>query len=114
MIGRIEVYIKNEDVAVSQGVSRPAMDHPCLDRELLQTERVTPESDRLALMIAEEFANQNELSLNVYDVHTLRGKIRATLKGIKKTPTIIIGESRIEGTLAPELIRAKLESCLTE
>lgn len=109
---KIEVYIKNEDVVVSQGIIRPVVDHACTDGMTGKTERIVSVSDRLALDVAEAFANERGLILEVHDVHTFRGRLKALLKGVSKTPTIIVGNSRIEGDLTSGLLKSKLESCL--
>jgi hypothetical protein len=109
---RIEVYIKNENVVISQGIIRPLVDHGCTDGMTGKTEKVMPESDRLVLDALMEFANERELDVVVHDVHTFKGRLKAMLNGVSKTPTIVIGKLRIEGELAPELLRSKLELAL--
>jgi hypothetical protein len=113
MAERIEIYIKNEKVAVPVGFVRPVIDHPCLDRNISRVQRILSENDRLALEFTEQFANDKGLPVQVYDVHTFKGKLKAWLKGIRTTPTIIIGTSRIEGELTPEQLKCKLQSCAT-
>lgn len=113
MADKIEVYIKNENVVISQGIMRPVIDHYCTDGTMSKTESIVPEREKLALTVAEEFANEKGLSFEVCDVHTFKGKLKAKLRGVRTTPTIIIGENKIEGELAPELLKSKLESCLT-
>ena len=113
MVDRIEIYIKNERVAVPVAFVRPVVDHPCLDRNISRVQRIMSENDRLALEFTEQFADGKGLPVEVYDVHTLKGKLKAWLKGIKTTPTIVVGASRIEGELTPEQLKCKLQSCTT-
>jgi hypothetical protein len=113
MADRIEIYIKNEKIVVSEGFVRPVIDHPCLDRNISRVQRILSENDRLALEFTEQFANDKGLPVEVYDVHTFKGKLKAWLKGISTTPTIIVGTSRIEGELTPEQLKCKLQSCTT-
>ena len=113
MAGKIEVYIRNKEVPVRRTFVRGPSDHPCLDTESLIHERIMPDVDRLALEVVNNFAKEKGLQVEVCDVSTFKGKLKASVKGIDKTPTIIIGKSRIEGELASELLRSKLESTLT-
>jgi hypothetical protein len=113
MAGKIEVYIRNKEVPVKRTFVRGPSDHPCLDTESLIYERIMPDVDRLALEVVNNFAKEKGLQVEVCNVSTFKGKLKASLKGIDKTPTIIIGKSRIEGELASELLRSKLESTLT-
>jgi hypothetical protein len=114
MSNKIEVYIKNESVVISQGIIRPVADHGCTDGMTGKTEKVMLEGDRSALNVAKEFANERGLNVVVYDVHTFKGRLKAMLNGVSKTPTIIVGTSRIEGDLASDLLKSKLQSCLNE
>jgi hypothetical protein len=115
MIDKIEVYVRNEEVVTGQTIiGRPMSDglttHYCTAKEALKTERVMPEADRLTLAVVYDFANAKELKVEVHDVTTFKGKLKASLKGIKTTPTIIIGKLRIEGEQSSELLKSKLES----
>jgi hypothetical protein len=112
MVDKIEVFVKNENVVISQGIIRPLADHGCTDRMTGKTEKIMPESDRLALNVAEEFANERGLDVVVHDVHTYKGRLNAMLKGVSKTPTIIVGTSRIEGDLTSDQLKNRLQSCL--
>lgn len=55
-----------------------------------------PETDRVALKVAEDVAKVTGIELKVYEISSVKGKIKARLKGVKKTPTIIIGKKRME------------------
>jgi len=114
MGSKIQIYIKNEEVLVTQGVTRPVVDHYCTDREIVKTERVMADSDLQALNIVKEFANEKGIPVEVCDVNTTTGKLKASLRGIRTTPTIIVGKVRIEGVLASELLRNRLESCFSK
>jgi len=113
MADKIEVYIRNKEFLVQRIFVRGPSDHPCMDRESLIYERSMPDVDRLALEVVNDFAKEKDLQVEVCDVSTFKGKLKASLKGIDRTPTIIICKSRIEGELASELLRSKLESTLT-
>lgn len=114
MADKIEVYIKNENVIVSQSVTRPLRDHYCTDGKLSKTERVVSERDQEAIKIAEEFANKKGLSVDVFNTKSAKGKLMARLRNVRTTPTIIFGQSRIEGELTPDQLKSKLQSCIIE
>ena len=112
MTDRLEVYIRNENVVLSTGIIRPVADHSCSDGMTGKTERIMSENDRSALKIAEEFADENGLSVEIYDVRSIKGKMKARLRHVETTPTIIIGNSRVEGEFTPEELKNKLQSCV--
>ncbi|NWG11467.1 hypothetical protein HXY33_06970, partial [Candidatus Bathyarchaeota archaeon] len=69
MIGKIEVYVKNEEVVIDDAyVGRPMGDHWCTFKETLKTEKVMSEADRLALKVVNELAKERGLEVEVYDV----------------------------------------------
>ena len=78
-MGKIEVYIKNEKVTLTQGLLHPLDEHPCLDRNISRTESVLSDRDKLAFTCVEQFASERSLPIEVYDVHTYRGRLRAFL-----------------------------------
>lgn len=119
MVDKIEVYIRNEEVVTGQAIiGRPMSDgvsmHYCTAKETLKTEKVMSEASRLALEVANEFAKEKGLNVEVYDVSTFKGKLKAILRGIKTTPAIIIGKARIEGEHSSELLKSKLKSHFNE
>ena len=115
MVEKIEVYVRNEEVVTGQAViGRPVAGHWCTAKETLKTQKVTPEADRLALEVVNEFAKERDLCVEVYDVSSFKGKIKASLKGVKTTPTIIIGNRKIEGEHTSRSLRNKLKSYLSE
>jgi len=115
MVEKIEVYVRNEEVVTGQAViGRPVAGHWCTAKETLKAQKVMPEADRLTLKIVTEFAREKALRLEVYDVSIFKGKLKASLKGVKTTPTIIIGSRKIEGEHASGSLRSKLQSYLSE
>lgn len=68
------------------------------------------ESDEAALDGAQEFAESKGLPIEICDVNTSKGKIKAWMKGVKTTLTILIGKSRVEGRFTPEQLKNKLEN----
>ena len=114
MVNKIEVYIKNEKVVIIRGIMRPLADHSCTDGMTGETERVMPESDRLALNAVEEFAMERGLDVVVHDVRTWRDRLRALLKGVNRTPTVIVGTSKIVGDITADQLKSRLQYSLNE
>jgi hypothetical protein len=117
---KIEIYVKIEKVGVNLKPDRPATDAfqprmsrwgwPSVDGQLSRVTMVMSENDELALKCAQEFADSEGLLIEVCDINTFRGKIRAQMKGVKTTPTIVIGRSRVEGKFTPEQLKNKLRN----
>lgn len=98
MTCKVEVYAKNEEVVTGDAhIGRPMGDHWCTFKETLKTEKVMSEADKLALKVVNEIAAERGLVVEVYDVSCFKGKLKAKSKGVRQTPTILIGEKRIEG-----------------
>ena len=94
----IEVYVKNEEVLTQPAyIGRPIGDHWCTFKETYKSEKVMSETDRAVLKVAEDIAKETGIELKVYDISSFKGKIKAMFKGVKRTPTIIIGKNKIEG-----------------
>jgi hypothetical protein len=118
---RIEVYVKIEKVGVrGQKSDRPVTDafQPRMSRwgwtnvegKPAKTEEVMSESDKAALDCAQEFAESKGLPIEICDINTSKGKIKAWMKGVKTTPTILIGKSRVEGRFTLRQLKNKLEN----
>jgi len=110
LIYKIEVYVKNEEIPVRTGFVRGPIDHHCLDKDIFKTEKVMPEADRLALEVVNEFAKEKGVLVDVCNVSTLGGRLKANIKRIGKTPVVIVGKDRIEGEQSSELLKNKLKS----
>jgi hypothetical protein len=113
LTGKIEVYIRNEEVSIPDEYVRPVADHGCTDGQHFRVQRSISESDRQALNCVQEFADSKGLTVEVCDTNTFAGRMKAWVKGVKTTPTVMIGNSRIQGDLTPEELRNKLQSCTT-
>jgi hypothetical protein len=111
LVDQIEVYIRKEEVPTRPVVIRPIADHPCSDIQA-KTNKVMIESDRHILEIVDDVARMKELEVKVFDVSTFKGKLRAGLKGVHRTPAILIGNEQIEGDLSSETLRSRLESLM--
>lgn len=116
----IKVYVKIRKVALNLGSERPATDafQPRMSRwgwtnvdiQPSRAQKIMSESDEVALNCAREFADNEGLSIEVVDVNTSRGKIKARMKGVKVTPTIAIGKHKIEEISTPEQLRNRLRN----
>jgi len=84
---------------------------PSADGKPSRTVEKMSESDELAVNCAREFAESEDMSIDICDVNGFVGKIKARMSGVRTTPTIIIGGSKVEGKLTREL-ENKLESIL--
>jgi len=122
MADKIEVYVRKEEVVtgeavfetfseISSPISGPT-DGMIPTRTVargVKTEKVMPQADRTAVEVVKRFADDKGLQVQIFNVGTFTGRLKARQKGVKTTPTIVIGKFRIEGELAPELLRNKLE-----
>jgi hypothetical protein len=113
MADKIEVYVKSEKKLVGEYSSGPISDgvmtHTCLSKKMLEYEKALPEADKKALEFINDFAERKGLLVEVTDVSTFKGKLKASSKGVKKTPTIVVGQERIEESDL-KLLRDRLES----
>ena len=73
-----------------------------VDCDLSIVQKFMSKSDEAALNCAREFADNEGLSIEAFDVNTSRGKFKARMKGLKITPTIVVGKHRIKGRPTPE------------
>ena len=64
----------------------------------------TPWNHEHAIETAERVAEETGLQLKVCNVSSKLGRLRAFLKGVKITPTIILGEHRISDEITEEKI----------
>lgn len=115
MTDKIEVYIRREEVATCEAVGGKVVgEHGCTVIRGVKTEKMMPEADRETLEMVNQFANEKGLSVEVCNLGTLVGRLKARRKGITKTPAVIIGSCRIEGEYPSEMLRSKLESHLSK
>jgi glutaredoxin len=106
----IEVYVMNKEIITSKSLEgRPVQGHYCTVKEISKTEKIISEEDEAALKLVEELAVEKNLRFRVIDVASLRGKLSARLKGVKATPTIIVGGRQIVGVPKKEEFEALLE-----
>ena len=83
--------------ALSAAVEAHSRTHDCSMKEISKTEKAISEEDKAALKLVKELAAEKNLRFRIIDVASLKGKLRARLKGVKATPTIIVGHNRLTG-----------------
>jgi len=66
------------------------------------------ENDIKAKEIVEEFAKSQHLELVIYDRYRFWDNVRAIFKGIKTTPTVILGEHKLKGNFSQEQLEELL------
>jgi hypothetical protein len=120
MTDKVEVYVKLKEVGASEDGAEKSFDLYARARMArgvgiktargVRAERIMPEADRTTLEVASQFAHKMGLPVETCNVCTLAGRLKARLKGIRTTPTIIIGKFRIEGQITLDQLRMKLES----
>jgi hypothetical protein len=114
----IEIYVKNEKLAIKINPVKP--NYSVLSSkwdiipwnvlpEFSYTISILPEEDRKALEIAKKVAEKTGAKLKVRDVNYFEGKIFAFFKGVRRTPTVIIGNKKIEKIEEETLLRYLFE-----
>jgi hypothetical protein len=109
MPGKIFLFVRNEEVSTGEAfLGRPVSDglqtHYCTMRETVKTEKVMSEADKRVLEIVNEIAKEKDVAVEVCDVTSFKGRIKASLSDIKRTPAIVIGKQKLEGALTREQI----------
>ncbi len=112
----IEVYVKNEYVPVQTDYSSFATDHAACrgtiykeeSYQKFKTKKVIAPTDTKALETIEKIAKQNDLILKVYNISTFKGRLKALSRGIKLTPTIVVGTHKITGVPKREELLAMI------
>jgi len=109
----VEVFIMNREV-----VTRPSVEgrplaaggtvHYCTVKELANTEtgKIFSEEDETALQLVKKLAKEKCLNVQIIDVTSFKGKMKALLRRVKTTPTIIFGKNRIVGVPRREELEA--------
>jgi len=107
----VEVFFVNEEVPASGPTYTEAVSgHPCTGAVTYKMDQIMPEIDQQVLKVVSEIADEKELTVKLYDVATWKGRLKALLKGVKETPTVVVGDKRIVGPVT----RDELENLLKE
>ncbi|MFX0097905.1 MAG: thioredoxin family protein [Candidatus Hodarchaeota archaeon] len=102
---QIEVFIKEKEIATGKVyVGRPVREHWCTFKEGVKKEKVMSEDDKKTLEIVQKLAKENGLDIKVHNVSSFGGRLKARRRGVKNSPTIIIGKQKIEGVPTKEQI----------
>jgi len=98
----VEVYIKTEEKLQPPpgGSYKDYNAHPCWQKHNIK--KIVPSDIERALNILKKAAIHKNITLKIYDVTTLSGKLRAFFRGVRTTPFTIIGSKRIEGIADPK------------
>ena len=115
MPNKILLFIRSEEVAtgatfIGCPISDGVQTHYCTMRETVKTERITSEADKMLMEIVNEIAKEKGLIVEVYDVVSLKGKMKARSNDVKRTPAIVIGKQKSEGALTKEQITEKVNA----
>lgn len=109
----IEVFVRNQKVVVEGECVLPREPaHPCsgtTSTVAYSEESVLPDADRQMLELARAVVEEKGLQVKVHNLATSIGKLRASLKGVEKTPTIIVGARKLDGRISKEDILEALE-----
>jgi len=116
----VEVYVKSirqfsTETYRERGCEHTATGQVDLFRpqNKLQFKRIRglPDEEKEALKIVDEIAKEKGFEVKVHDLSTFMGKIKARIRGISRTPTVLIENNKIEGKISKEklikLIKAK-------
>jgi hypothetical protein len=114
MAQTIEVYITNKEVVTQTALEGKPLAaagtvHYCSVKEIMKTEKTISEEEKTALSLVETLARERNLKVQVVNVSSLKGKLKARIKGVKSTPTIIVGNQRMVGVPKREEFMALLE-----
>ena len=113
MTVKIEFYVRTEKKLVGQHFSAPISDgvmtHTCLDKKMLKYEREFSQIEKEVIVYLNSLAEKKDLDVEVVDLSSFRGKLKAASTGVKTTSMLIIDHERIENPHMEELKR-KLKS----
>ena len=107
-VNKIKVYIKSEEIKYEVPGQLAAQEHPCygFKKEVIAK---LPEDHERAKKIAEEVAKEVGLDVEIYDLsNDFKSRISAFFRGIK-TPTIEIGNKRVNGVPNKEKLLSLLD-----
>ena len=108
----IEVFVSNREVITGhfKTVEFTTPGHPCTAKPVIApiVESVLPESHMQAIEIAKEIAKEKGYKIKIYSVSSKIGKLKALLRGVKETPTIIINNQKIAGKITKKKLLSLL------
>jgi len=109
----IEIFVKNELVAAGtyQAWALISPGHECTRTPITEArlESVLPENHKQVVEIVEKIAKEKGMQLRVHNVSSPSGKLRAFLKGVNKTPTILFRNEKVTGEITESRLLSLLE-----
>jgi hypothetical protein len=119
MNGTIQVYVESTKVYVKmfQTYEKVRPECPRSHRGYLFGfpvikqihESTWSETHQQAIEVARKVAEEKGMKVKIYNTSSRMGKLRAKLKRVKHTPTIIVGDGRITGNVTKERLLALLK-----
>lgn len=115
---KIELYIKSKEGAVKGagagklpglGWARQQWD-PQLRVKLAFVD--ISENERKLIELLDRLAGQHNVEMKIFDIARSRYALRAFFKGIRITPTVIIGRNKLSGNITEEQIVKVLKESL--
>ena len=88
---------------------RPIQGHYCTVKEISATERIIQDEDKAVLQLARKLVYGKDFKITVIDIASLKGQLKAKLKGVKVTPTTVVGRNRFVGLPSESEFVAALE-----
>jgi protein-disulfide isomerase len=67
------------------------------------------ETHQQAIEVATKVAEEKGMKVKIFNTSSRMGKLRAKLKRVKHTPTIIVGDGRITGNVTKEKLLSLLK-----
>ena len=104
----IHVFVSNSIVISGhfQTVEFSTPGHSCTAKPITAPvfESVLPETHKHTIKIAEKIAKEKGMRVQVHNISTKLGKLKAFLKGVKETPTVIVNNQKITGNITETAI----------
>ncbi len=107
---KIEVFVRSAEIRTDHAImGRPISDgvttHYCTVNETAKVGRAYFEADQLVLEALKENAQISESDLEIVDVATAKGRLKALFKHVRETPAVIVDGVKTEGHQALEFVR---------
>jgi len=108
----IDIFVSNREVITGhfKTVEFSTPGHPCTAKPIIApiSESVLPESHRQVIRIAKKVAREHGFKIKIYNTSSRLGKIKAFLKRVKKTPTVLINNQKFTGEITEEKLLSLL------
>jgi hypothetical protein len=108
----IEVFVSNQEVITGhfKTVEFSTPGHPCTAKPIIAPilESVLPKNHLQIIEMIKKVAREHGFKIKIYNTSSRLGKIKAFLKGVKKTPTVIINNQKVTGKITEEKLLSLL------